>query len=135
MSTFAELKRRNIFQVALLYAVVGWVLLQFIDLILEQLGVPGWVFRFIFALLVICFPLVLIFSWIYEITPEGLKRERLIEKDDSITSQTNRKLKRATLIAFTAGVLMLIANQFIDDAEAHNVDTLLQADQAGLRHQ
>jgi len=88
MSIFIELKRRNVFRVALLYMVAVWLVLQIVDILFEQLGIPAWVFRFIFALLIICFPLVLVYSWIFEVTPEGIKREQQVEKQASITHLT-----------------------------------------------
>ena len=69
MSIISELKRRNVFRVALLYTIAGWLILQVADVLFEQLGVPSWAFRLVFGLLLICFPLVLVFSWIFELTP------------------------------------------------------------------
>lgn len=98
MSMYAELKRRNIFRVALLYVVLGWFVLQAIELILMAIGSGGWVYRFAFALGIICFPLALIFSWFYEITPHGLKKEFQVERAQSITRRTGRKISKLTVI-------------------------------------
>ncbi len=113
MSVLKELNRRNVFRVALLYVVAAWLVLQIVDVLLAQAGVPGWAFRFVFALLIICFPLVLVFSWIFELTPEGIKREQQIEAQASITTQTGRKLNRASVILLAinlviAGVVRLL---------------------------
>jgi hypothetical protein len=105
MSIFAELKRRNIFRVALLYLVAGWLILQIASLLLEHLGFPAWVFRFIFALLLIFFPLAMIFSWVFEITPEGIKREQQIDAQASITAITGRKIKYLT---YFLGILIIL---------------------------
>lgn len=113
MSLFAELKRRNVFRVALLYIVAGWLLLQLFSLLFEQFGAPGWVFRFVFALLLICFPLVLVYSWIFEITPLGIRREQDIEAAASITTQTGRKISRATLILLIITILVIITDRLI----------------------
>ena len=113
MSTFAELKRRNIFRVVLLYIVVAWLVLQVAEMLFEPLGVPAWVLRFIFALLIICFPLALVFSWIFEITPEGIKREQDIEAQSSITAQTGRKINILTLVLLAFAVLAALINQLI----------------------
>lgn len=113
MALFAELNRRNVFRVALLYTVAGWLILQIADVLFEQLGIPGWAFRFVFALLLICFPLVLIFSWIFEITPEGIKREQEIEAQASITAQTGRKINRITIILLILTILVMAADRLI----------------------
>jgi len=116
MALFAELNRRNVFRVALLYTVAGWLILQIADVLFEQLGIPGWAFRFVFALLLICFPLVLIFSWIFEITPEGIKREEEIEAQASITAQTGRKINRITILLLILTILVVVADRLIPES-------------------
>ena len=71
MSVIAELKRRNVFRVALLYLVAAWVILQVAQLLFEVLKLPDWTSRLVLGLLALGFPLALIFSWVYELTPEG----------------------------------------------------------------
>ena len=72
MSIIAELKRRNVFRVAALYLVAAWVLLQVGELLFGLLGLPAWSNKLLFAGLVLGFVPALIFSWVYELTPEGL---------------------------------------------------------------
>jgi hypothetical protein len=108
MLILAELNRRNIFRVALLYIVAAWLLLQIANFLILMLGIPDWAYRFIFALLLICFPLALLFSWVFEITPEGLKREQHVDSQSSITHITAGKINRLTIILFAAAVLMSI---------------------------
>jgi len=115
MSVFAELKRRNIFRVALLYIVAAWLILQLADVLFELMGVPGWVFRMIFALLLICFPAVLAFSWVCEITPEGIKREQNVESEASITARTGRKINRITMVLLALAILLLVADRMTPD--------------------
>jgi adenylate cyclase len=79
MSFFAELKRRNVFRVAIAYVVVGWIVLQVSDVVLNNIDPPAWVFRVIMLLVAIGFPLILVFAWAFELTPEGLKREKPAE--------------------------------------------------------
>ena len=86
MSLIAELKRRNVSRVAALYLVAAWVLLQVGELLLSLLGLPAWSNKLLFAGLVLGFVPALIFSWVYELTPEGLKREHEIERNASITA-------------------------------------------------
>src|SRR4030095_8120967 len=92
MSVIAELKRRNVFRVAALYLVAAWVLLQVGELLLGLLGLPAWSHKVPFGGLVLGFVPALIFSWVYELTPEGLKREHEVERNASITAETARKL-------------------------------------------
>ena len=92
MSILSELRRRNVFRVAALYLVAGWLLAQVAELLFGALGVPPWGLRFVLGLLLLGFPLALIFSWVYELTPEGLKREHAVERNDSITRETARKI-------------------------------------------
>ena len=113
ISIFAELKRRNLFHVALLYVVAAWLILQFTAVLVQLLGVPDWVFRFLFTLLLICFPPVLIFSWICEITPQGIRREKDVETDVSITAQTGRKISRITLVLVAFAILFSLVNYFL----------------------
>ena len=92
MSFFDELKRRNVFKVGIAYIVVAWLLLQVADVILNNVEAPGWVFQVILLVLAIGLPLISLFAWAFEMTPEGLKREREVDRSQSITPQTGRKL-------------------------------------------
>ena len=80
MSFFKELKRRNVFKVAAAYIVLAWVVMQVADVILNNMDVPGWVFRVILLLLGIGFPLAIFFAWAFELTPEGLRREHDVKR-------------------------------------------------------
>ena len=78
MSLIAEFKRRNIFRVAILYLVSGWLLLQIVDQLLSVFGGGDWIYRFVFGMELICFPLLLIFSYLFEITPHGIRKEQSV---------------------------------------------------------
>ncbi len=110
MSLISELTRRNVFRVALLYIVSGWLLLLVTDVLVAGIGSVDWVYRFAFGLLIICFPLVLIFSYLYEITPHGLRKEHQVEREHSITIQTGRKINKA-IVYVLALALALEAGQ------------------------
>ena len=69
-----ELKRRNVFRVAVAYLVSGWLVLQVVDVVINNIGAPRWVFSVFLLAGVVFFIPVLVFSWAYELTPEGLKR-------------------------------------------------------------
>jgi TolB-like protein len=103
MSLFAELKRRNVFKVGAAYAVLTWLLAQVTDVFLENFGAPDWVIKTILLLLVIGFPLALFFAWAFEMTPEGIKKEKDVDRSQSITAQTGRKLD------FTIIAILLLA--------------------------
>ena len=90
-SLWLELKRRNVVRIGALYAVAGWLLLQMADILFGLLDVPGWGLRLVLGLLLLGFPLALIFSWVYEMTSDGLKRESEIDHGESITPTTGRK--------------------------------------------
>ena len=92
MQLFEELKRRNVFRVGIAYVVASWLLIEASTVTMEGLGSPEWVPKVLATILAIGFPLVLIFSWAYEITPEGLKRESEVDHSKSITHVTSRRL-------------------------------------------
>ncbi len=85
MSFIGELKRRNVIRVAILYFVSSWLLLQLTDVLSSLLPVPEWTGSFVFMMLLIGLAPALIFAWVYEMTPEGLKRERDVDPTSSIT--------------------------------------------------
>jgi len=92
MSFFNELKRRNVFRVGIAYLVVAWLVMQVSDVVINNVGAPGWVFQIIMLALGIGFPIVLIFAWAFEMTPDGVKREHEVDRTQSITHKTGRKL-------------------------------------------
>ena len=98
-SFFEELKRRNVVKVALAYLVAAWVAMQVVDIMFPALKVPEWVASAVAILLIVGFPFALIFAWAFEITPEGLKREKDVDRDRPITTTTGKKLNRITIPA------------------------------------
>lgn len=92
MSLFAELKRRNVFRVGIAYAVTSWLLIQVSDILLESIGTPPWVMQTIFVVLAVGFVITLFFAWAFELTPEGVKREKDVDRSDSIAPRTGQKL-------------------------------------------
>jgi TolB-like protein/Tfp pilus assembly protein PilF len=113
MSFYSELKRRNVIRVTVVYAIAGWVLLQVGDLLFGALGVPLWGVRLLLGLLVLGFPLALIFAWVYELTPEGLKRERDVVRDASVTAHTARKLDVIVIVLLVCAVGVVAADRFL----------------------
>jgi TolB-like protein/predicted Zn-dependent protease len=98
MSLFVELKRRNVFRVGIAYLVVTWLVMQVADVVINNVGAPGWVFQIIMLMLGIGFPLALIFAWAFEMTPEGLKKEKDVDRSQSITPKTGNKLDRTIIV-------------------------------------
>ena len=89
---FGELKRRNVYKVAAAYAVVSWLLVQIATQVFPFFEIPNWAVRLVVLLLIAGFPVALVFSWAFEITPEGIKRESEIEAGKSITHHTGKKI-------------------------------------------
>src|SRR5437899_7273887 len=102
-SFFAELKRRNVYKVAIAYAVVAWLLMQVASQIFPFFEIPNWGVRLVVLLLVIGFPVALILAWAFELTPEGIKRAEDVDVSKSITHKTGRKLD-----FFIIGVLLAV---------------------------
>src|SRR5213594_3307753 len=76
---FGELKRRNVYKVAVAYAIVGWLLVQIATQVFPFLEIPNWVVRLVIALIVIGFPIALVIAWAFEATPEGIKRTEIAD--------------------------------------------------------
>jgi TolB-like protein len=113
MSFFKELNRRNVFRVGTAYLVAAWLLLQVVDLVLDAVPAPGWVMQIFLLATAVGFPIVLLFAWAYEITPEGLKSEKDVDRDQSITSQTGRRLNRLTIVVLIVAVAVLLTDKFV----------------------
>jgi TolB-like protein/Tfp pilus assembly protein PilF len=112
-SIWTELKRRNVIRVGTLYVVLGWFVLQVGDVLFGLLGVPEWGLRLLFGILLLGLPLVLIFSWVFEMTPEGLKLESEIDRDASITPQTGRRIDRLIITGLVAVVAVLAVDRIL----------------------
>lgn len=110
MSLFKELKRRNVFKVAIAYVVVAWLVLQVADVVLNNITAPGWVFKVLMLFIAIGFPFAVIFAWAFEMTADGIKRESDVDRSESITPQTGQKLN-----LMITGVLVLALGYFVFD--------------------
>lgn len=85
---FNELRRRNVIRVAGVYAITAWLLIQIIATVFPILQLPEWSVTLLTVIILIGFPLCIIFAWAFEITPEGIKPTAKVEKEASIASQT-----------------------------------------------
>src|SRR5438876_10883658 len=95
---FLELKRRNVYKVAVAYAVVAWLTIQAASIFLPTFNAPQWAMQIVILIVVVGFPIALAFSWAFEITPEGIKRESEVAADQSMTHHTGRKLVALTIV-------------------------------------
>jgi TolB-like protein len=112
MSLFEELKRRNVFRVAIAYVLLGWAVLQGADFLLDLAGAPEWVIRALAVIGLVGFPFALFFAWAFELTPEGVKRERDVDRGESITPQTRRKLDRLIILFLVVAVGFLLVDRY-----------------------
>jgi TolB-like protein len=115
MSLFAELKRRNVFRVGIAYLVAAWLLLQITDVLSGVLGLPEFVGKAVFLILLVGLVPALVFSWAYEITPEGVKREADVRPDESIGPQTARKLDIVVIAMLVAVAALVLYDRLIPE--------------------
>lgn len=100
----SELKRRNVIRVAIAYIIVAWLILQVVDVIVPILSVPDWVGKFVLLLLGIGLPVALLFAWAFELTPDGLKREKNVPREESIANRTGRKLDKIIIVTLVGAL-------------------------------
>ena len=117
MSLFAELRRRNVIKVALLYAVAAWLLVWIVDHLVAGLSLSPWVGDFVLLLLAIGLPVALIFAWVYEITPEGLRKGVDVDQTQSIVYKTGQKLNAAVAVLAVLGIAAVIGERLLPDFE------------------
>jgi TolB-like protein len=109
----SELKRRNVFKVGIAYLVAAWLLLQITDVVAPLLSLPDWVPRFILLLLAVAFVPALIIAWAFELTPEGIRPEREVDRSQSIRHLTGRKLDRAIIAMMTLAIAYLVFDNYV----------------------
>ncbi|MDX1572186.1 MAG: hypothetical protein R3200_17010, partial [Xanthomonadales bacterium] len=127
-----ELRRRNVIRVAGAYLVLSWLLLQIGEVTFDFLDVPDWAGKLLIAFLGIGFIPVVIFSWVYELTPEGIKLEKDVDRSESITGHTAKKLDVVTIVMLIAAVGFVMLDRFVfEQAATHSgpvaVETRLPA--------
>ena len=120
MNFLEELKRRNVIRVGIAYVVVSWLVSQVAEFAIETFGAPDWVLKIFVVFLMLGFPVVAVFAWIFEITPEGIKRERDVDRDRSITTHTGRKLDYTIIVLLALALGYFIFNE-VSVAEVRGV--------------
>ncbi len=117
MSLFSELRRRNVFKVALLYSLSSLLIFWLAGALVSAPGVPSWANEFVLLVLAIGFPVALIFAWTYEITPAGLKRSLDVDQTQSIVYKTGQKLNAAVAVLAVLGLMALVGERFMPTFE------------------
>ncbi len=115
MRVLSELRRRNVFKVALLYVVASWLLVWIVGHLVEGIGLSSWVADYVLLLLAIGFPVALIFAWTYEITPAGLQKAVDVDQTQSIVYKTGQKLNAAVAVLAVLGVAAVIGEQLLPE--------------------
>ena len=129
MSFFAELNRRNVVRVGIAYLVVGWVLAQVAEFAFENFGAPEWVLKTFVAALLLGLPVALLFAWAFEMTPEGIKKEKDVDRSQSITRMTGRKLDRIIIGLLVVAVGYFLWERQTDVEQTDTTDAQIQAQQ------
>jgi len=129
-SFFEELKRRNVYRIGVAYAIVTWLFLQVIDILAPIIDLPDSAPKLVLTLLAIGFPVALIFAWAYEITPDGIKREAEVDRSQSITGRTGRRLDLLIIAVLVVAVGMLLVDKFFLPDSA--VTTEIIADEVAM---
>ncbi len=97
MPLIAELKRRNVIRVGVAYGIVAWLLVEVASVVLPTFKAPEWVMQVFTFLVILGFPLALILAWAFELTPEGIKLEKVVDRAESTSQQTGQKLNYAII--------------------------------------
>jgi len=113
MSFIEELKRRNVFRVAVAYIVLGWIVVQATDTVAPALNLPDWTLALVTWLGIIAFPFVLLLSWAFELTPDGLKLEKHVTPDESVTRLTGRKLDFVIIGFLSIALFFVMIDQYV----------------------
>ena len=113
MSFIQELKRRNVFRVGVAYVIVAWLTAQVADLALDSFAAPDWVIKAVLLLLLIGLPLALMLAWAFELTPEGIKLDKDVDRSGSITPGTGRRLDRLIIVVLLIAVVVLLTDRFV----------------------
>ena len=112
-----ELRRRNVIRVAAAYAIVAWLLIEVASVVLPTFKAPDWIMPVFTFFVALGFPFALIFAWAFELTPEGLKRERDVDRAASIVSRTGRKLDFVIIAVLSVAVMFFTLDKFVWDGD------------------
>ncbi|EAQ98184.1 tetratricopeptide repeat protein [Congregibacter litoralis] len=127
MSFLGELKRRNVFRVAGVYVVVSWVIVQVAATLEEAISLPAWFDAVAVSFLAIAFPIVVVFAWAFELTPEGIQRTSAVSTEDSITEQTASKLDMVLILALLVFAGAMVLPRFLPQETVPAAETVASA--------
>jgi TolB-like protein len=117
LSFFDELKRRNVVRVAIAYIVMGWLLTEIATTLLPTFGAPEWVAQVVILVFALGFIPTVVFAWVFELTPDGIRRESEIDRSESIASETGRRLDYITIAAVVLGIGFLAWTRMTPDVD------------------
>jgi zinc protease len=117
MALFEELRRRNVFKVALLFAVASWLVVWLLGGVRDSVTLPVWTETFVYFLIIVGFPLALLFAWTYEITPAGLKKAADVDQTQSLVFKTGQKLNAAVAVLLVLGGLAVVGERLLPTFE------------------
>jgi len=115
MSFFRELKRRNVFKVAAAYLIVSWLLIQVSATLVPALYLPEWFDSGVAFLLIIGFPIALVFAWAFEMTPDGFRKEKEIDREQSVSSDAGARLNRIIVFVLVLALAYFVFDKFVLD--------------------
>jgi len=113
MSLFGELQRRNVIRVSIAYVIVAWLLIQIADIILPTFGAPPWVMQVLVFFLALGLPVAMLLAWAFEMTPDGIKATSSVEKTQSTTSVTGRRLNYIVMSLLALGVVFMVVDNYL----------------------
>ncbi|MGI9263293.1 MAG: hypothetical protein ACR2QU_00095 [Gammaproteobacteria bacterium] len=105
---YQELRRRNVFRVAMVYLIASWILIQIAETTFPALNLPDWTVTFVVVLLAMGFPIAVIFAWAFELTPEGLKKTAHVNPTESVTQSTGQRINYMIIGSLVFAVLVLV---------------------------
>ena len=112
MHVFGELRRRNVFKVSVAYAILSWLLIRLVDSVSPIIGTGDRAIQIFTMLLILGFPVIVLFAWAYEVTPTGLVPTSKVDKTQSITKETGRKLNYALLVLLVIATIVFLADYY-----------------------
>ncbi len=129
----SELVRRNVIKSGLAYLVSSWVFLQVMAIILPTIEAPAYISKLFLFLLIFFFPIWIIFSWIYEITPDGIKKTVSIEPEKSISQQTSNNLNKIILGVLGIAIILLLFDLFESRSHANEIEIVTSSQESGRK--
>ena len=126
----AELKRRHVFKAGIAYLVVAWLIAQIASIVLPTFEAPSFVMKTLLFILIIGFPINLVFAWIYDVTPEGIKKTKSLENKNKNSDLKSGRLNKVIIASLSLAVIILLFNQFgnnssgnVTDTDSHEIST------------